>query len=129
MNKFTGRYSLRPIAYRMYEFVPDPGFAFWIWEGDHARPIAPQTMLTDGATIPRLFWSIPGFDPLDWIDGAVIHDWLYEEHHRGLSDVTFEQANEVLAECLKTTGLSPWKRCLIMTAVRMFGRRYWNRKP
>ena len=86
-------------------------------------------MLTDGASIPRPFWSVPGFDPLDWPDGAVVHDWLYEEHHRGLSDVTFQQANDVLDECLTNLGIENWKRASIMAAVRSFGLTYWNRKP
>lgn len=127
MGTFSGRYCLRPISYRAFEYMPDEvaPFAFTTSLGWR---IQPERMDTDGATIPRLFWSAPGFDPMDWIDGAVIHDWLYECHHRGLSSVTFEQANAVLSECLESLGVANWKRKAIMAAVQTFGRIYWNRK-
>lgn len=126
MGTFSGRYCLRPISYRTYEYTPDEAAPFAFTTSLGWR-IQPERMETDGATIPRLFWSLPGFDPMDWIDGAVIHDWLYECNHRGLSSVTFSQANAVLAECLQTLGVAHIKRRAIMGAVGAFGRIYWNK--
>lgn len=125
MGTFSGRYCLRPISYRTYEYTPDAAAPF-AFTTDLGQRIQPDTMLTDGASTPRAIWSVPGFDPMDWIDGAVIHDWLYECHHRGLSPVTFEQANAVLSECLQSLGVANWKRAAIMAAVSAFGRAVWN---
>lgn len=126
MAHFSGRYSLRPIAYRIFDYIPDAvdPFAFTTAAGDR---IEPGPMETDGASTPRILWAIPGFDPMDWINGAVIHDWLYELHHAGHPEITFEFANQVLGECLTVLGVAHWKRRLILAAVRTFGRCYWDR--
>jgi len=44
--------------------------------------IEPEDMITNGANIPRSLWYISGFAPFDFTRAAVIHDWLYEAHHR-----------------------------------------------
>ena len=44
--------------------------------------IKPMSMLTTGATVPRMFWSVKGFGAMDFAKSAVIHDWLFEAHHR-----------------------------------------------
>jgi hypothetical protein len=44
--------------------------------------IQPMSMLTTGATVPRFFWSVKGFGAMDFAKSAVIHDWLFEAHHR-----------------------------------------------
>src|SRR5262249_1724058 len=46
--------------------------------------IEPEEMITDGATIPRGLWYVSGFAPFDFTRAAVIHDWVYEAHHRYL---------------------------------------------
>jgi hypothetical protein len=44
--------------------------------------IIPQDMITTGASVPRNLWYIPGFSAFDYTRAALIHDWLYEAHHR-----------------------------------------------
>jgi hypothetical protein len=44
--------------------------------------IEPEEMITNGASIPRNLWYVPGFAPFDFTRAAVIHDWLFEAHHR-----------------------------------------------
>ena len=44
--------------------------------------IEPEEMITDGASVPRYLWYVSGFAPFDFTRAAVIHDWLYEVHHR-----------------------------------------------
>jgi hypothetical protein len=71
-------------------------------------PIVPETMYTDGGTIPRIFWSIPGLSPWGLGPAYVIHDWLFEVHrcHRpappDVAAITFEQSAQVLAEVGKS---------------------------
>lgn len=72
------------------------------------RPIVPETMYTDGGSIPRIFWSIPGLSPWGLGPAYVIHDWLFEVHrcHRPappeVAAITFEQSAQVLAEVGKS---------------------------
>jgi hypothetical protein len=69
-----------------------------------ATPIVPDEMYTDGGSIPRVFWSIPGLSPWGLGPAYVIHDWLFEMHrcHRPVppevAQITFEQSALILAE-------------------------------
>jgi hypothetical protein len=66
--------------------------------------IVPELMYTDGGTIPRIFWSIPGLSPWGLGPAYVIHDWLFLVHrcHRTappeVAAITFEQSAQILAE-------------------------------
>lgn len=44
--------------------------------------IEPGEMITSGASVPRQLWLLPGFSAFDFTRAAIIHDWLYEAHHR-----------------------------------------------
>jgi hypothetical protein len=39
--------------------------------------IVPDTMYTDGGSIPRIFWSIPGLSPWGLGPAYIIHDWPF----------------------------------------------------
>jgi Protein of unknown function (DUF1353) len=71
-------------------------------------PIVPENMRTDGGSIPRVFWSIPGLSPWGLGPAYIIHDWLFEVHrcHRPappeVAQITFEQSAQILAEVGKS---------------------------
>ena len=44
--------------------------------------IEPEEIITDGASVPRQIWYLPGFSAFDFTRAALIHDWLFEAHHR-----------------------------------------------
>jgi hypothetical protein len=73
-----------------------------------STPIVPETMYTDGGSIPRIFWNIPGLSPWGLGPAYVIHDWLFEVHrcHRPappeVAAITFEQSAQILAEVGKS---------------------------
>ena len=53
--------------------------------GSYRKPewrIEPGEMITTGASVPRRLWYLPGFSSFDYTRAALIHDWLYEAHHR-----------------------------------------------
>jgi hypothetical protein len=66
--------------------------------------IVPETMYTDGGTIPRIFWSIPGLSPWGLGPAYVIHDYLFLVHRchwpapPEVAAINFEQSAQVLAE-------------------------------
>ncbi|RNC82869.1 MAG: DUF1353 domain-containing protein [Phycisphaera sp.] len=37
-------------------------------------------MYTDGGSIPRVFWSIPGYSPWGYAPAYIIHDWIFSVH-------------------------------------------------
>jgi Protein of unknown function (DUF1353) len=100
----TGRFSgeLRMVAIApdtFFFFQPDNAQAFTFTthkrgdaalansggRGQYRRAnwtIRPEEMITNGASVPRNLWYVPGFSAFDYTRAALIHDWLYEAHHR-----------------------------------------------
>lgn len=77
----------------------------------------PAGFITDGASIPRIFWSI--LSPFGkYFSAAVIHDYLYSvnntEFNRKESDLIFKEA-------MFNIGIGWIQRETIFRAVRMFG--------
>ena len=60
--------------------------------------IVPEDMFFDGASIPRFLWEVDSLGPFDFTLAAVIHDWVFEAHHRA---VTIEAARAKIDEALK----------------------------
>ena len=77
---------------------------------------------TDGASIPRIFWSCAGdpFSP-DYVAAAVCHDALYCAQL-----VTRDQADNEFLELMGEDGLSWLHRNVFYYAVRWFGGIVWN---
>jgi hypothetical protein len=103
-------------------------------------PIVPETMYTDGGSIPRIFWSIPGLSPWGLGPAYVIHDWLFEVHrcHRPappeVAAITFEQSAQVLAEIGKSlveAGLVDHNKldAIIWAIQTKYARNIWDSPP
>ena len=77
----------------------------------------PAGFLTDGASIPRAFWSV--LDPLGpYFPAAIVHDYLYSaENHR----FTRRQADMIFKEAMFNAGLDWPRREMIYRAVRALG--------
>ncbi len=77
--------------------------------------------ITDGASVPRIFWSI--FPPVagKYLEAAILHDALYrvQETTRKTADLIFLRA----MEGLKVGFLKRW---IMYLAVRLFGWIKWN---
>jgi len=86
-----------PIHYRLIQV--DPPFAFHRHTGE---VITPGPIDTDGGSIPRILWSVPGFSPWDYLPAYVIHDWLFFQHRKGEGELDFTTANLVLGEAMTT---------------------------
>lgn len=44
--------------------------------------IEPEDMFFDGASVPRWLWEVDSLGPFDYTYAALIHDWIFEAHHR-----------------------------------------------
>lgn len=81
----------------------------------------PKDFITDFASVPR----IPG---IWWIAGgmadeaAAVHDWLYNQ-----KIVKRKLADKIFSEAMKVSGISAWRRYLMYTSVRAFGRRSYGK--
>ncbi len=87
-------------------YRPDPrralSFQPYAWR-DTDKRITPTLMYTDGGSIPRFFWNVPGLSPWGFGPAYVIHDYIFAVHRCGWPDpvvaqITFEDSAEILAE-------------------------------
>jgi hypothetical protein len=61
-------------------------------------------MYTDGGSIPRFAWGVPGYSPWGYAPAYIVHDWLFEAQHCGYApdnEYTFSDSVDVMAEGLK----------------------------
>ena len=85
----------------------------------------PAGYIFDGASIPRLVWSVIGhpFDP-SFIVAAAVHDWYCdrasETHDYQLRVI----GDAVFFSLLRRAGVSWWKRSSMYMAVRAYG--FWT---
>lgn len=96
--------------------------------------IVPKGFTYDGASIPRICWSILGLYPDGKLrGGATFHDWLYRSGGKILSIsnlpyfFTRKEADHILKLCLQKSGISIVKIFLVHSAVRIFGKKNWNK--
>lgn len=85
----------------------------------------PTGFETDGASIPKIFWSIIyPFGP--YFPAALLHDYLYSKKSDGRFIVDREHADLLFLEAMFNIGV-PWKtRHLIHYSVRIFGSKHFK---
>jgi hypothetical protein len=86
---------------------------WYFWVGNVAYWI-PAGYIFDGASIPRIFWTLIGspFQPDFWA-AALAHDWLYLTHLVGR-----KIADDVIYQILRQSGVNTFKAHVIWAAVR-----------
>jgi hypothetical protein len=118
-----------PLDYQFRQY-PDDDFYFIRSTNEKIRP---DEMQTDGGSIPRPAWIIPGLSPWDYLPAYIVHDWDFVAHHKHLSNRTFEEVNLTLAEGIYTlmkTGVANSDLVRIEIIYRAvsspFGTRLWD---
>lgn len=118
LGRFSGLCAVEWLAPRKYRMVLDPAHPLRFERGSAPDRFAPTgevvtvgQMLTDGGTVPMAAALIE-LTPFSYLPAYLVHDWLYEAHHRdGSGD--FEQTNRILLEAMWTlmqTGTVPRNR-------------------
>lgn len=114
------------------ELLVDPQPDYWVvglpltWTDPvYGRLEAPAGFRTDLASIPRICWALPAFDP----NGpsrrpAVLHDWLYSSRAGWRLGRQF--ADEFLRAALLSEGASTWTAQAFYIAVRVGGAGHWD---
>lgn len=84
--------------------------------------LVPVGFVTDGASIPKIFWSIIG-SPFTgkYKKPALIHDYLYATHL-----TSRKRADSIFIEGMKYLGVSRVKRVLMWLAVKIGGGFIWK---
>lgn len=83
--------------------------------------IAKAGMKSDYASVPRIPFAYMLFGGCAE-KAAVIHDALYS----GTYSVTRKQADSVLVEAMKASGVAAWRRGPMWLAVRLFGASHYK---
>lgn len=101
-----------------FELLSDFGYI----DSKGIRWQAKPGLLTDGASIPRVFWPVVGhpYEGL-YVKAAIIHDYycIPENRYRRWQDV-----HEVFHDAMKANGVGRVKALLMFFAVRRFGPRW-----
>ena len=86
----------------------------------------PAGFITDGASIPKPFWSIVG-SPFTgkYVGVAILHDYLYSKEC--VYDISFEEANEIFYSGMLKLGVNRFKAYLMYKAVCVFGKKRFRR--
>jgi hypothetical protein len=79
---------------------------------------------TDGASIPKVLWSIVG-SPLTgkYVRASIVHDALYSAQI-----LKRKECDLVLLELMEQDNVPKWKRLSMYYAVRLFGWSHWNKR-
>lgn len=116
---------------------------YWEKNSYKYRLKVPSGFEYDGASVPRILWSITGILP-DGLqrEAALFHDWLY--HHKGCLpegsyqtlkpqgwlDVkkcwTRKNSDRLFGRHMREAGVPKRRRRMAFIAVRVFGRKAWN---
>ena len=97
--------------------------------------VVPAGFVSDGASIPRIFWSIIGGPWGRYGKAAVLHDWLYfEQEYSFINDrilvrqfVSRKLADTIFMEAMMQLEVAAWRIELMYWAVRLCGWLAWRK--
>ena len=114
---FSGKTILERINSREYKLR-----STLIFENENYIVTISDGLLTDGASIPKLFWSIIG-SPFcgKYVGSALIHDALYSSHI-----ISKEESDLLFLDMMRENGVNEIKIALIYEAVKLFGNSSYN---
>jgi len=127
----------RPVGERAYELVADWTYE-WECGGIRRRITVPKGFVYDGASVPRIVWTLTGILPDGLIRAAaLVHDWLYKHRgrlppgsyqqlHRGAwvnrdRAASREEADRLFARIMREAGVGKARRRMAYVAVRACG--------
>ena len=123
MSSFTKlpRLIALPPDYKLFE-VP-VAFAYHVGSEDSTDVIyIPKGFICDGASIPKIFWSLIGGPLGPYAPAAVVHDFLYRFQTR-----TRAESDRIFLEAMKVLKVSWWRRRTMWLAVRSWAWIPWNK--
>jgi hypothetical protein len=118
MKQFNGYVILKEIGNGFWKLQDD-----FSYDNDSIQATVKSGFTTDGASIPKVLWSIVG-NPLedDLLKPSIVHDGLYT-----LMQLPRFECDKLLKEMLLFNGASKARAYFIYYAVRLFGGSYWKK--
>lgn len=108
------------------DYLYHPSHFFTRWTGEKVTPW--KEFKTDGGSLPRFLWGLPGMNPWTYFPAYVIHDFCYTFHEKGnIVECTFDEANLILAEMLVVMGCPRERVTAIYEAVELGGKSHWEK--
>lgn len=94
----------------------------------------PQRFQHDGASAPRLVWTLSGLRPDGLLRaGALVHDFLYRSGGKLAPGAvkpprqfSRAEADSVFHRLMVRAGVRPWRAFIAYLAVRLFGGSSWQ---
>lgn len=84
----------------------------------------PKGYQTNGANIPRVFWSLFPPNSPEYLSAVVIHDYLCDE---AKSKADYKYADKMLYEVMIALEVAKWKCTVFYLACRAYHKiRYWG---
>jgi len=117
----------------------------WEQAGDRWRFVVPKGFMYDGASVPRLVWTISGITPDGRIRAAAtVHDEIYDCKGRIPDGMLYvfrdgkwleirgsvwprEEADKIFERIMIESGISPYRAKKAYYAVRAFGWTGWKK--
>lgn len=85
--------------------------------------VVPKNFLSDGASIPKLFWWL--WNPFGvYLESAVVHDYFCRLGRAWNSPINFKDAAYVFGEAMIVQGVSPNQAKIMVTMVLVFGPKF-----
>jgi len=118
MSKFLSELEVKFVGDHEIELLADLLYC----ESLNKNLKVPKGFVCDGASIPRIAWSIVGY-PMegDYVEAAVIHDYLYRN-----AIGTKVHADNVFLQAMKDLKVNIVKRRVMYWAVKYFGKGAWR---
>lgn len=113
--------DIRPISKGQYKLYEDYYYSYKLGDKTTYGGI-PKGFIYDGASVPRILWSVLGMSP----DGLgrpafLIHDFMYDKQKKSR-----KFADDLFYEVLLYVGESRWRAWTAYKGVRLFGGRVWR---
>jgi uncharacterized UPF0160 family protein len=73
----------------------------------------PKDYITNGADVPRIFWSFIPPNKSDFLPAVIVHDFLCDKEE-------YKKADEYFEECLEVLGIEKLDKYLLVKSVRIY---------
>lgn len=100
---------IKPLGKYQFELVEDYRY------GDI---LIPKGYITDGASIPRIFWNIYPPNKAEYLSAALVHDYLTDLAVKGLR--SFLEVDRIFKDMLVELSVSKLDVFLLYTSVRLY---------
>ena len=124
MSYFTENTAISPLPKKNRWITIEPlhFYTYVMWSKQDI--LVPQWFEFDGASVPRLLWSL--FPPIEprTINAACVHDYLYTT-----KQYTLWQTDLIFLEALEALEMKFWRRWLMFIWLKLWSWFTWYVKP